>query len=589
MSDERAVPTAALDGDAKRRSKVYHSALTKRETQLRLQFGSVAVESRARRALLQLAYLSGAAVTPRTVAQAPRARVGFVHASAAGGRPHPPPVPADPSAPPGSFPDRIVECRWLPDQRPRVLRDEEDSPLEGLAEAPPGNVRLYLQRRLITNLYSKDTIRYHCPLCWHCFLSRPGLKYHVDSKACTKKAAKDAATARERLETIDRRAKLLAARLPARPAARAPAIAKSDPADGFRDGHGRFAGPRAVPVDEQPNQSGTTALGKGAAPPVPPASKTYRVVIPEPGDSGKALISPDQVLAELFTELYRAHGHLIGPMYPEVWIALGYVKPKKKTTKRKRKKKATNGTPNTKRSKPAAADPEVEAVPDDPGPPPVFTERTAPLPAIIDTRTLVQEVDAGRYPSIKRLDDGDGRDTACAICKAIEPPHPLLVGQQNLIPCGFCRQVVHFSCVCTRFILKDPEPDDDFMCHNCIGVISARRARAEKRRLEKLANPDVLPASNPNTATSTTTSAPSLSDGADLRDVIALTNGVVLNREFECVAAQGRRVEELVELLRDAATRLATSMDVAAVNQARRATIECADEDADSVSRGCMP
>jgi hypothetical protein len=144
---------------------------------------------------------------------------------------------------------------------------------------------------------------------------------------------------------------------------------------------------------------------------------------------------------------------------------------------------------------------------------------------------------------------------------------PLPVDQQ-LIPCDFCQQVEHFSCAQTKFILKTPEPGDDFMCHNCIGIVSARRLRAEKRRLEKMH-------SNEETAF-----MPSLeqrysnADPAKYKELQVLTSGVVRDREFECVAAQGCRLDELAVLLRDAKARLSLRLDVMSMNQTRQNLIE---------------
>ena len=71
-----------------------------------------------------------------------------------------------------------------------------------------------------------------------------------------------------------------------------------------------------------------------------------------------------------------------------------------------------------------------------------------PLPPIIDIRVLVGEVEAGRYPSIKRYKDD--HDDICYICK----------GRGNLVSCDFCCKAVHFPCLLQRFTVKEPEPEE---------------------------------------------------------------------------------------------------------------------------------
>mmetsp|Transcript_14099 Transcript_14099/g.16397 ORF Transcript_14099/g.16397 Transcript_14099/m.16397 type:complete len:427 (+) Transcript_14099:929-2209(+) len=101
-----------------------------------------------------------------------------------------------------------------------------------------------------------------------------------------------------------------------------------------------------------------------------------------------------------------------------------------------------------------------------------------PKPAstvIIDIRPLVEEIRAGRYPSIQEY-TGE-RSDICCLCKNKDG---------EMYYCEFCENAEHLSCVQSRVTIRDPEPDDEFMCHRCIQTIMSRRARAEKRRLQKL-------------------------------------------------------------------------------------------------------
>ena len=97
------------------------------------------------------------------------------------------------------------------------------------------------------------------------------------------------------------------------------------------------------------------------------------------------------------------------------------------------------------------------------------------------------------------------------------------------------------------------------MCHKCMGVILARRVRAEKRRLEKL-YPGV--------------DEPLAIEEAKMQDQQELLRGLVPGREFECVAAQGRLVEDLSEMLRDAKARLSMANEMANINRRRYTMME---------------
>jgi hypothetical protein len=97
-------------------------------------------------------------------------------------------------------------------------------------------------------------------------------------------------------------------------------------------------------------------------------------------------------------------------------------------------------------------------------------------PVIVDIRPLVEEIRAGRYPSMKEY-IGTHPDI-CFVCKN--------KGGDDLYFCEFCENAEHLSCVQSKVTIRDPEPDDEFMCHRCIQTVMARRARAERRRLQKL-------------------------------------------------------------------------------------------------------
>jgi len=93
---------------------------------------------------------------------------------------------------------------------------------------------------------------------------------------------------------------------------------------------------------------------------------------------------------------------------------------------------------------------------------------------LVDVSVLVEEIDTGRYPSMKRY-KGAHQDF-CVVCKSQE-------GVKYC--CEFCPQTNHMQCLKSKVNVKEPKLEDDFMCHSCIQRSLARRARAEKRRLAK--------------------------------------------------------------------------------------------------------
>ena len=560
LCDDRATPTAMNDESSKPKMKLYYSALAKREARHQKQMTNVAVVSEARRMLLHRAFEKNKdgnvdALEIRNIYQACRsARTTSLQ---------PRSVLEDPSAPPDSFPDRIVEGILIPDQRPRYIgptRKPNDDTyqdftlLEGLAITTNAISKIFLPRRLLTTLYSPESSRYYCPLCYQCFVSKPGYKYHVDLEACRVKARAKSSALEEQRNAVHERAQQFVQRYDQQ----GPLVPAGDVA--------------------QASKNESTDMSQAIIP--PPTTETFVVLnsddeadvlmsstLPEQESNDfdpSTIVSPDAILAKLEAEFYRLQGSMIGPMYPCIWKALGYRKP---VAKRKRLKRVGSMTPAPIVSAEILTIPSTTDRPD--------------LP-IIDIYPLVQEVDAGRYPSMKRYNN-DSRDDKCAICKqkeftsanGIEPKElGSLHADQTLIPCNFCRQVEHFTCAQTKFIIKFPEPGDDFMCHNCIGIVSARRSRAEKRRLEKL---------DSNGESSASAKTPSLhdqqygmSDSARLKDLYALTRDVVRDREYECVAAQGSRLDELAELLRDGKTRLTLRMEAMNMNHTRLSLIETA-------------
>ena len=217
-------------------------------------------------------------------------------------------------------------------------------------------------------------------------------------------------------------------------------------------------------------------------------------------------------------------------------------------------------------------------------------------PVIIDIRPLVEEIRAGRYPSMKEY-TGDHPDI-CFVCKN---------KGNDLYFCEFCQNAEHLTCVQTRVTIRDPEPDDEFMCHRCICTVMARRARAEKRRLQKLEEArNKTPGADGSTEMGT-----GVISIHEAKAAAALKREIVWNQadfdahvvsykkcpsggpggliccatctanysrllsetskemDAQTVSSIGREVSEMIQLLHDAKERLQQSVDVSNANSTR--------------------
>lgn len=224
-------------------------------------------------------------------------------------------------------------------------------------------------------------------------------------------------------------------------------------------------------------------------------------------------------------------------------------------------------------------------------------ESKAPIkptePVVIDIRPLVEEVRAGRYPSMK-VYNGEHLNI-CFLCKT---------EGEDVFHCEFCMNSEHLDCVKSKVTIQDPEPDDDFMCHRCIQTVLSRRARAEKRRLEKLND-----AMKENGVSMHGISLEQAKNAAKLkREIIwsqsefdshvmsynkcptggpggliccgpcttsysRLLSETAKEMEVQTLSGVGREVSELLELLHDAQVRLKEAVDVSNCNDIRREMI----------------
>jgi hypothetical protein len=529
VKDDRATPTGTFPANVKEKIRSWHSHRSKAESQHSKLFVAKAIPICARRTKVNH-LLSKGKVTTESVFDAyfggdPRTVEPIIW-------PRYNRVSPDPSCPEESYPDRIVECLWIPDTRPRFqsLEDKEAtlSPKtknEGNTKRP---ARLFLQRRLLKESYKAPNATYCCSECGKIYKSQPGYKYHCTNGVCKLKSIAEAAARKVQSDRIQElcRAYLLGNRNMPFPS---PNLTP------------RFKDRRVNRIRIKPKKQlgmypevlislGFKLVKENMTFEDDIADKFIRFDNSAPvlGNGDLHVNPPDALLialkSQLVSEQRGSDDQKYGAMYVEVYKALGFKRPRKKRKNdeqaEKEKREKIRKRRKANRINPLA--------------PP------KPLPPIIDTSALADEVDSGRYPSLKRYTEDEHGDL-CFICK----------DGGELLCCDFCPNAVHLACVRTRFTIKDPEPEDDFMCHRCISYILCRRTRAEKRRREKLIKAEAK------------------------RQVLALEESkknpeIQEGMEYQYLAHKGQEINELVEILQDAQFRLRQNMESTKINNARR-------------------
>jgi hypothetical protein len=537
VKDERAIPTATLPSNIKNLARNWQNSKGKLDAQLWKAHVSRSMRLRARRHMVNAqygkrnvgqasifyAYYGGDPRWQNTKQRTPLTRK----------------LPNDPMAPEDSFSDRIVECLWIPDTRKRFQGDDAKNPTDIKGEAPKSNftTRLFLRRRLLTEIYHEDCPSYACDDCGQRFTSFTGQRYHAKSSVCIQKNANEAEKKREREKNVDAGTqRLLNGETVATYEAPTATNAASKP--DTRKNRKRIRKKKGLGMYPEVLISLGFNLIKEDMKfteniKLPPKRVEVQLKEEEEDESIQGDLAVDQPEAVLFHLKRQLVEHQrgsddqkYGSMYAEVFKSLGFKKPRKKRLKNEDE----NATGIVKRRRRVSVKP----------PPP-----PKPLPPIIDTRALADEVDSGRYPSMNRY-KGEEYNDFCVLCR----------DGGELVCCDFCNNAEHMHCIRKKFTVKDPEPEDDFMCHKCIQYILQRRARAEKRRLQKQERDakreqqEALEESRQN---------PDIKKGM----------------EYQYLAAKGQEVSELVELLQDAEVRLKQSLATHKMNNVRRKIMGC--------------
>ena len=603
VNDNQAIPTGKVMDASSKDLKHWKLRKTKRETKRISEYKTVNVHSLVRRKRLGRIYKPHrehqSTTTSKDVMSAYFGPQGFMHAT---GRGFPlvttaPPNDPSPLEPDDSYPNRMVECVLIPDRR--TVYDCYMVPnLEGREFAQTERheksltveyvfpTKMYLQRRELTDKYFEEGVVFICKSCGKTMSSLAGAKYHVTASCGSKRGTKtpESSTAYEQsMSAINHRAEQLMKKqdtntvsriepqLRQQQLARAPMpeSAKSNklhlqqppvlrPTQAVGGKRKRGDTKRAWTQKKKPILAYYPQVWRSLGFKVLPRKRDMaRVSFFEakertPGPGLASILraenmnfeDPDQLdetIMSMKDELYTLRESELGAFYPKVWKFLGFRKPR------------TPAPESPPRSRSQSPEPEMFI----PEPPPF----KYPAPAsIIDISVLASEVDKGRYPSIKRNGfnefdpEEDFHGDKCYICK----------DERGLLyKCDFCPRINHLECIRSRFIVKDPEPHDDFMCNKCIQLILTKRRRAEKRRLD----------SNRQQGRQ------HQQLGGDGLEEAEPTNPQQLQlnvehpepgKEMEFLARQAKHVEEVLELIRDSQSRLQQLVETSKMNDFRR-------------------
>ncbi len=538
VKDDRATPSGDLSPTIKKLAKNYQAIKTRIDAHNIKIADAIASQLRGRRSKINTLYKTKN-VTRRSIFEAYFQGNPHIYRnlkSTLVSRPMPP----DPYQPPELCPDRIVECILIPDQRLRFSSTDFDIPTEVKEEMvfSKSPSRLFLQRKLLKEPYVEDLPTYTCANCGRRFISLAGIRYHMSANVCVQKMISEGESRKERQVKIELAAKAIAADKSK--------IMDMVPNPTLRQGEGKGR-KRAKPTAMYPEV--LMSLGFKVVkedmeftddiklPPIFATDKERRDhsrgihgIDSDNEDLSDLAVNEPGVFLEILKKQLKHHqleyqrsaaDQKHGSMYVGVFKSLGYQKPRKRTTARERR-----ASQRKRRST-------------KPPPPP------KPLPPIIDTRALAHEVDAGRYPSMKRYEDEKHCDI-CFICR----------DGGDLVCCNFCCNAEHLKCIRTRFTVKDPEPADDFMCHKCIQFVLQRRNRAERRRLQKQQRDEQR-------------------KKEEALEESRLNPGIKKGMEYPYLAERGQEVSELVELLKDAQTRLEQALATSKMNNIRRKVMGC--------------
>jgi len=236
-------------------------------------------------------------------------------------------------------------------------------------------------------------------------------------------------------------------------------------------------------------------------------------------------------------------------------------------------------------------------------PPKAQDQNNTDPPVVIDTQVLASECEAGRYPTINSF-SGD-HDDKCNLCHKPEKDDTA-----PLLECDFCKNSVHQVCLNKAMLRKEPpivireaEPHDSQLCHECLTVCLNRRARAETRRIRKWhhelqkaglenipdaaglteevnLNNDDFETDQKEEDAPTYKACPTGGPGGLIccsycsASYSRLLSNTAKEMEAQSIARKGQEVSEILELLADAKQRLLVATDLSRSNDERRSLMK---------------
>ena len=576
VRDDRDVPEPDAAFPLKQQVRSYSSSKTKLDHQLKRALATKMVHATMRRRQVNqlLSKKGGASCTPKSINQ-----VYFSGNYAPSKYSKFPQRLEDPSLPAKAKPYRIVECISVPDVRDRLVGPQGDA--SDIQPIAPFRAKLFLPRHLLTERYTPNVPHHVCETCGRSFQSLPGIRYHAKGNVCTTKRHAATVERIERSHSILNKAKKQLKMLQKKGAqsirlddedalgALERRASKRSSTGGDEDtmrSHPKtkrrrrkessmypqvllHLGYKLIVKDKDKQRPSFSTLFATAPQAIASSSTGVTATATTPStpildamlyraDNPDRHLPPDDIVQDLQRQLKDIQSQGGAAMYDQVFTSLQYKKAKasrsKKTAKRRKRK--------AKQPPPALDDPSEddssEVVPQSME----VEQNEAPASnnvPIIDVDALLAEIESGRYPSMKRLqesneeEEDDPHDDYCAICKK----------GGELYCCDYCPVAEHIECVWAKFYqIPEPETSDDFLCHRCIGKILSKRRRAAKRTNEKL-----------------------------LRQQQQKGTATMPNEnEYVQLAQTGTELADLVELLQDAKFRLTQSMERAKQNAARR-------------------
>ncbi len=524
MKDDRATPTAILPDNVQQQYRKYQKAKNAIESRdlrrhakiaskLRIRRDAVSAlyeKGKANRRSIFNAYFGGDPEHIRSVIKADEALTNDeANTKSSLGTEW---RTSDPKEPKDSFPDRIVECKLITDYRWHNLDNTNIRVKRSFNQKP---AKMFLQRRLLKEPYDMADTVYYCHDCGKKFSNSQARKSHCAQKRCIQDA---------KVKKAKREVSQLKVERDAEDYKRFPEKRKFIKNEKAKPVTNTTEKPRKWKKKKKAESSiyPEVIIGMGfklvAKKKPTPTNVIRKSNVPQEKKGLEIENLLDDLKGSLRIQQRKANDQRHGSIYAEVYSALGFKHPRKR-----RGGKVGNNVGERKRRK-------RQTKPKPPPPP-------KPLPPAIDVGALVDEIKSGRYPSFK-VYEGEHADE-CVLCR----------NGGMMYCCEFCGNVEHFKCLLTKFTVKEPEPDEDFMCHRCIGIILSRRARAEKRRLRKQAKNEQLKKEK--------------KAGNDPSD----------GNEYPNMASQAREVNELVELLKDAQVRLRRSIETTKINNIRRQVV----------------